>query len=146
MTTIQSTLTRILKLSVILTLLILVIGGGIGIAVSGMAGFWSAAIGAGLGLLFCGMTALSVLIASRFSLTAFFGIVMGSWALKLIIFLVAIFLLQRQPWINQYVFYFTTVAAAIGIFVIDAIVVLRSRVPYVEPANPATPEANNTPE
>ena len=61
---------------------IAVVGGVIGLLVAGPIAAWSAVIGAVMAGVFLGITALSILIAVRYDIVAFFGIVLGAWLLK----------------------------------------------------------------
>ncbi len=131
-----SVLGRALVYGAILTIGIAVIGSAIGYLVAGVPGLVSALIGAGLTALFMGFTALSIVIASRVtkdepSSTLFFGIVLGMWLLKFVVFIVILVLLRDQPWINPLIMFFSILAAVIGSLVVDVIAFLRSRVPYV---------------
>jgi hypothetical protein len=112
-----------------------VVGAVIGYLVAGMDGLWSALVGVLLAALFLGMTAVIILIAGRMEgpekMPLFFGIVLGGWALKLVIFIVALLLLRGQPWIQGQVFFFAVLASVIASLVIDMVVMARARVPYV---------------
>ena len=129
-------LARALVYGGILTVAIAVVGSIIGYLVAGGAGLVSALIGAGLTALFMGFTALSILLAARVtkgeaSSTLFFGIVLGVWLLKFIVFIVILVLLRDQPFIEPLVMFFAILAAVIGSLVVDVVAFLRSRVPYV---------------
>ena len=82
------------------------------------------------------MTAFIILIAGRLppgpaQIPTFFGIVLGGWVVKLIVFIVALVLLRGQPWIEPYVFFFCVLASVIASLVVDLVVMARARVPYV---------------
>jgi hypothetical protein len=84
---------------------------------------------------FLSITALSILIANRFIgsdlfVGLFFGIVLGGWIVKFVLFLVLAILLRDQPWINPVVLFLSLIAGVIGSLVVDMIVVFRSRIPY----------------
>ena len=129
-------LARALVYGGILTVAIAVVGSIIGYLVAGGAGLVSALIGAGLTALFMGFTALSILLAARVtkgeaSSTLFFGIVLGVWLLKFIVFIVILVLLRDQPFIEPLVMFFAILAAVIGSLVVDVVAYLGARVPYV---------------
>ena len=131
-----SVLGRALVYGAILTIGIAIVGSIIGYLAAGVPGLVSALIGAGLTALFMGFTALSIVIASRVtkdepSSTLFFGIVLGMWLLKFVVFIVILVLLRDQPWIDPLVMFFAILAAVIGSLVVDVVAFLRSRVPYV---------------
>lgn len=129
-------LARALVYGGILTVVIAVVGSVVGYLVAGWPGLVSALIGAGLTALFMGFTALSILLAARAtkgeaSSTLFFGIVLGVWLLKFVVFIVILVLLRDQPFIEPLVMFFSILAAVIGSLVVDVVAYLGARVPYV---------------
>lgn len=143
-----SVLGRALVYGAMLTVAIAIVGSLIGYLVAGVPGLVSALIGAGLTALFMGFTALSIVIASKVtkdepSSTLFFGIVLGMWLLKFVVFIVILVVLRDQSFINPLVMFFAILAAVIGSLVVDVVAFLRSRVPYVGdihlPGDPGPP-------
>ena len=129
-------LARALVYGGILTVGVAVVGSVVGYVVAGVPGLVSALIGAGLTALFMGFTALSIVLAARVtkgeaSSTLFFGIVLGVWLLKFIVFIVILVLLRDQPFIEPLVMFFSILAAVIGSLVVDVVAYLGARVPYV---------------
>lgn len=111
---------------------VVVVGGSIvGYLVAGWTGVTSALIGTAMAVVFLAITAFSIVIASRFGVGAFFGIVMGAWLLKFVLFLVLIFLLKDQPWIQPAILFLCVVVAVVGTLVVDVVVIAKSRMPYV---------------
>ncbi len=110
-----------------------VIGAVVGLLVDGVAGLWSALAGVVLAGLFLGLTALIVLIATRTppGSPAFFGIVLGGWFVKLVVFVGVMVVLRLQPWVSPWVFFFSVLAGVIASLVVDMVVLARARVPYV---------------
>ncbi len=120
----------------LLALAIAVIGGVIGFAVDGMPGLLGALVGAAMTAVFLGLTALTILAAVSVSKgelfsPLFFGIVMGGWLLKLVIFLVLVILLGGQDFLNPYVLFVTIVVAVLGSLAADVLAFVRARIPYV---------------
>ena len=75
-------------------------------------------------------TAVSILVAGRVTkgdLTspAFFGIVLGIWSLKLILFFVLSLWLRTQDWLDPAAFGFTAIGAVLGSLVADAVAFQR---------------------
>ena len=129
-------LTRALRYGAILTVAIAVVGALLGYLVAGMPGLWSALIGAGLTAIFMGFTAASILLAGRVAKdeptsTIFFGIVLGAWLLKFVVFIVLLVILRGQPFIEPMVMFVSILAAVIGSLVVDVLAFVRARVPYV---------------
>lgn len=141
---------RILLYGGILAVAIAIVGCTIGFFVAGGIGVVSALVGTVMAVVFLGITAASIVVASGVAKgdllsVAYFGIVMGAWLLKFVLFIVLIFLLRDQPWIQTQVLFGTVVAAVIGTLVVDVVVIARSRLPYVSdislPGDQKTAEA-----
>lgn len=129
-------LKRILAYGGILAFAIAVVGSIVGLIVAGEVGLVSALIGTIMAVVFLGITAASIVVATKVAKgdllsVAFFGIVMGAWLVKLVVFIVLIVLLKDQPWIQTQVLFLTVVIAVIGTLVVDVVVIARSRMPYV---------------
>ncbi|MBX3068519.1 MAG: hypothetical protein KF867_00410 [Cryobacterium sp.] len=129
--------TRSLKFAAVATLAIAIASGLIGFLVAQVNGLYSALIGSALGAIFMGLTAVSVLVASSLKKRSdpdfrFVGIVMGTWILKLVAFVVIAFWLGRQSWLVPWVFFLTSVAVVLAFLVVDVIVLQSSRIPYVD--------------
>jgi hypothetical protein len=129
-------LRRILVYGGWLALGIAVIGAALGGIFAGQIGIVSALIGTAMAVVFMGITAGSILLANHFAgresaIGAFFGIVMGGWLLKFVVFLVLMFLLRDQPWISPIVLFLSIIAGVLGSLVVDTVVVMKSRMSYV---------------
>lgn len=124
-------LRRVLLWGLVATAILAVVSAVLGWLALGGIGAWSAAIGAGLGFVFLGVTAASILIAVRYSVVVFFGIVMGAWILKFVLFLVVAFVLKSQPWIATFPLFLALIASVVLSLTLDVVVVARSRLPYV---------------
>ncbi|MGY6497715.1 MAG: hypothetical protein ACXIUP_05760 [Microcella sp.] len=136
---------KTLKLSLIyggaVSIVIAIVGSVVGALVADLAGLLSALIGAAVGFLFVGITALSVLIAVRTtkddpSSPIFFVIIMGAWLLKLVGFIAFVAIFRGVDALDPVVLFVALVAAAIGSVGADVVAVLRSRIPYTDPALP----------
>ena len=129
----------VLKYGAILAVVIAVVGAVLGGVFAGWIGVTSALIGTLMAVIFLSITALSILIANRFIgsdlfVGLYFGIVLGGWLLKFVLFIVLAVVLKDQPWINPVVLFLSLIAGVIGSLVVDMIVVFRSRLPYVSDA------------
>lgn len=137
-------LTDVLRYTGLLAIVIAVIGGGLGYLFFGTDGLISALIGTILAVLFASITAASIIGAMRFDIAAFFGIVMGAWLLKIVVFIVILALLRDAPFVQTTVLFLTVIAGAVGTMLIDVLVVFRSRLGYVSDAVlPIATDANN---
>jgi hypothetical protein len=125
-----------LKIAAVLTIALIIVGGVIGYFVDSWVGVLSAVIGAAMAFVFLGITAGSILIANRsyssppFTAT-FFAIVLGSWILKFVLFIVVALLLRDQPFINKFLLFGFLIVGVILTLVVDVVVVARTRLPYV---------------
>lgn len=133
---INPVLRTVLVWTAIAAVVLIILGGGIGFLVAGSDGLWSGLAGVGLAIVFLALTPLSVLIANRWYgremfTTVFFGIVMGGWLIKLVIFITAIVILREQSWVVPLVIFLSLVAGIVVSLVIDAVAFSRLRVPHV---------------
>lgn len=122
----------VIRYSAILVLAIAVIGGGLGYLVGSTEGAVSALIGATVAVVFSLLTALSVFIGGKLSIAGFYGVVLGGWLLKIILFAVALASLQSLDFINGPVLFFSIVATVLGTLAIDSLAALRARIPVVD--------------
>ncbi|WP_136708690.1 hypothetical protein [Agromyces sp. H66] len=114
---------------------VLVVSGILGLVFAGTEGLVSALVGTLMAAVFMGITAASILLANRFASSdlfvgAFFGIVLGGWLLKFIVFIVLVVLLRDAEWLNPTVLFLSLVAGVIASLVVDVLVVAKSRLPY----------------
>jgi len=117
------------------TAVLAVAGALIGYAVSGADGLWSALVAVVLAAVFLGFTAASILIANRWYgkelyVPLFFGLVMGAWLLKFVVFIVVLLALRGQPWLDAPVFFVALVVSVVASLAIDVVVMLRMRMPH----------------
>lgn len=123
---------KALRLSALLVLVVAVLGSVTGYLFAGINGVLSALTGAGLALLFSGLTILSVSLGSKLPLGGFYGLVLGGWLLKLVLFAVVLGLLQDAEFVSGPVLFFALVGAILGGLGIDSYVALKARIPVVE--------------
>ena len=139
-------LRRVLLYGGVLALGIAVLGSVLGLVVAGSQGVVSALIGTAMAFLFLAVTAGSIILANRVAKSdilhpMFFAIVLGGWLVKFVVFLVLVFLLKDQPWINNVVLFLSIIAGVVGSLVVDLFVVAKSRIPYVSDVSlPGEPE------
>ena len=125
-----------LKWPAIAIAILAVVGGVVGYLVSGVSGMVSGLLGAAMWLVFLTLTSLSIHFAIRATKDdpgspLFFAIVLGSWVLKLVLFVVLAIWMRAQPWLDPTVFFVTVIVAVVGSLVFDVIAFQRARVPYV---------------
>ncbi|WP_438353396.1 hypothetical protein [Microbacterium sp. CJ88] len=122
--------------SAIVTGVLAVVGAVAGLLVGGADGLWSALVGVLVAAVFLAITGASILIANRWYgqplyVPLFFGIVLGGWILKFVVFIVALLVLRGQPWIQPTVFFVAVVVSVLAALAVDVVVLLKLRVPTV---------------
>jgi hypothetical protein len=123
---------KAMRLSALLVGVVALLGSGLGYLFAGTNGVISALIGAGISLLFSVLTILSISLGSRLPLGGFYGLVLGGWLLKLVLFAVLLGLLRQAEFVSGPVLFFALVGAILGGLGIDSYVALKARVPVVE--------------
>lgn len=125
-----------------------VVAGGIGVLVAGLPGLWGGLLGALLAFAFLGLTAGSILLGQRLTVDdpnspLFYGVVLGAWLVKLIVFFVFMFWLRGQDWLDPWVFFLTVIVAVLGSLMVDVLSFVRSRTPYVDVDLPGDDESGS---
>lgn len=123
---------KALKLSALLVVSVAAICSIIGFLAVGIDGLWTALIGAAIALVFTSLTVLSVLFGARLPLGGFYGLVLGGWLLKIVLFALLMAALQRMDFIHGPTLFFAIVLSVLGSLSIDSWVVLRSRIPTID--------------
>lgn len=135
--TIATIFRRVLLYGLVLAGGIAVLSSVLGFVFAGPRGLLSGIIGTAMAFVFLAVTAGSIILANRIAKSdivnpAFFAIVLGGWLVKFVVFLVLVFLLKDQPWIDNVVLFLSIIAGVVGSLVVDVVVVARSRMPYVD--------------
>lgn len=125
---------RIITWGAVLAVALAIVGGVVGLLVADTPGLVGGLLGAVLSVVFLGLTAVSVLVALRASKGqmisgAFFGIVMGTWLLKFIVFIVLLVALKDRTWVDFPVLAIVIIAGVVGSLVIDVVAVAKARIP-----------------
>ena len=127
---------RALLVGLVVTSVIAIIAATAGALLSELSGMLGALVGAALGYALLGLTPLSIMWGFRLGKgdvlsPGFFAAVLGTWLLKFVVFLAAVFWLGDQEWLDRTVLFLTIVAAVLATLVTDLVVVVKSRMPYV---------------
>ena len=141
-------LRRALAWGGLLAAIILVVSAVLGLVFAGLPGLFGALVGTVMAVVFMGITAASILLANRFAgsdlfVGAFFGIVLGGWLLKFIVFIVLVVLLRDADWLDTTVLFLSLVAGVIASLVVDVLVVAKSRMPYASDVELPKPPAED---
>jgi hypothetical protein len=129
---------RILVQGAVLAVAVAVVGGVVGLLVDGVPGLLGGLIGAVMSCVFLGLTAASVLVGLRVAKGqmisgAFFGIVMGTWLVKFILFIVILVALKNRDFVSTPVLAVAIIVGVIGSLIIDVSAVAKARVPIDVP-------------
>jgi hypothetical protein len=140
---------RALRYGGVVTLGIAIVGSVLGFLVAGLPGVYSALLGAGLAAVFMGLTAASILVASKVSSgsmldTRFLAIVLGTWLTKLVVFLGVALWLRGLPWLDPVVFFVASLVAVVGFLVVDIVALQTSRIPTVDVVLPGEDEPRDS--
>lgn len=136
--------------SAVVTAVLAVVGAVLGYVIAGADGLWSALAGVLLAAIFLAITGTSILIANRWYgdpiyVPLFFGIVMGGWILKFIVFIVLLLVLRDQPWMHPTIFFVAVVVSVLAALAIDVVVMLRMRIPHVSDVTLPTSDPDAAP-
>lgn len=125
-----------LRNTLLLTAALVVLGGGIGLAVSGTSGLWGALMGAGLALLFSGATPLSMLLTAGSTVQRMTAVVMGTWLVKVIVVIGVLVVLRGLDFYDSTVFGIVLLVGVAASAFLDYRAVVANRVPYITPVSP----------
>lgn len=134
---------------------LLVVLGIIGALVAGTNGVLSAVVGVAISIGFMAITVVTILLGNRFAGTdaaigGFFGIVMGGWLVKFVVFIVTMVLLRGASWVVPGMLFASLLAGILGSLLVDVMVLTRARLPYVSdvklPSSDASGPSSTAPE
>lgn len=127
---------RALLVGAVVTSLIALVAATWGALVAGLSGMLGALVGSALGFLMLGLTPLSIIWGFKLGKgdllsPGFFSAILGTWLVKFVLFLAAVFWLGDQEWLDSTALFLTIVAAVLAGLITDLVVVSKSRMPYV---------------
>jgi hypothetical protein len=104
----------------------------IGYLVSGESGVWGALLASVLAGSFFAVTGIVAALTANLDVQYLGFAVLGSWLLKIIVLLGALFWLRGQDFYDRPIFFITLLLETIVLLVLEAVLVTRAPVPYVE--------------
>jgi hypothetical protein len=139
-------LSRALRYGIILAVAVAIVAGVVGWLVDGTPGLVAGLVGGLVTALFMSLTAGSFVVASRVAklpegIAVYYGIILGTFILKFVVFLVLVLSLRGATWLNPTVFGFTIIGAVLGTLVVDVLALQLGRVPYTDASLPGETEA-----
>ncbi len=128
-----SVVVRALVFGAIVVVAVAALGSLIAALTVGPPGVVSVLFAAGLTALFLGVTSASIILADRVtrdrpSVGVYFGIILGMWALKFVVFLVILITMRGAEWLDPFVFFIAVIVAVIGSLVADVVALAGARV------------------
>ena len=104
------------------------------VALGQSAAGWGVVLGVGLPFAFFMVTSIVALRTATLGVDKLGAVVLGSWLLKLIALIVALAWLRGQDFYSRPVFFGVFLTCTIGLLVLEALIVQKTKVPYVDPA------------
>jgi hypothetical protein len=106
--------------------------GAFGYLRSEQAGLWGALLAGLLAGSFFALTAAVAALTANLDLQLLGFAVLGSWLLKIVVLLGALFWLRGQDFYDRPIFFITLLLETFVLLVLEAVLVTRAPVPYVE--------------
>lgn len=134
---VQQVIRRALLWGIVSTAIVVIVASVAGALVAELSGMLAALVGGAIGFVLLALTPLSIMWgfkAGRGSVLApgFFAVVLGVWMVKFIAFVAIIFLVGDIAALHRETLFLTIVASLLVALVSDLVVVIRSRMPYVD--------------
>ena len=104
----------------------------IGYLASGESGVWGALLASVLAGSFFAVTGVVAALTSNLDVQYLGFAVLGSWLLKIVVLLGALFWLRGQDFYDRPIFFITLLLETVVLLVLEAYLVTRAPVPYVE--------------
>lgn len=117
----------------------------VGYLVAGLPGVWAALIGTALSAAFIGATAGSLYLVAGRSPELLQIVMLGGWLVKMVLVVILMVWLQGQTFYHRGVLFATVVVVVIAGLAVETVTVVRTRIPYVQPAA-AKPVEENEPQ
>jgi hypothetical protein len=114
-------------------LVAIVLAAVLGWVIAGMPGLWGAILGIAIPVAFFSVTVIVALVTLRVRPEVFGAAILGSWILKIAILIAVLAVLSRADFYSRTAFFIAFVVGTVGYLLTEAIIVVRTRVPYVEP-------------
>jgi hypothetical protein len=104
----------------------------IGFMVSGESGVWGALLASVLAGSFFAVTGIVAALTINLDVQYLGFAVLGSWLLKIVVLLGALFWLRGQDFYDRPIFFITLLLETVVLLILEAVLVTRAPVPYVE--------------
>jgi hypothetical protein len=135
---------RTLRLAALGAVVLVAVAVPVGWAIAGMPGVWGAVLGVTVPVVFLGITATVALVTARLSPSTLGAAVLGSWLLKIVVLIVVLVVLDGRDFYSRGVFFVVFLLGTAGFLLVEAFVVVRTKVPYVEPSDASVSAADSS--
>lgn len=121
------------RLSVLAWLTATIVAVVIGKLVDDKAGVWGALVGSLVGGVFLALTAGVARVTAKMDVQVLGFAILGSWLLKIVVLMGVLAWLRNETFYNKGVLFGTLLVTVFGLLILEAVIVTKSKVPYVEP-------------
>ena len=115
------------------SVVVMVAAAGIGWLVAGSAGLWGGVLGIAIPVAFYTITVVAALVTLRVRPEVFGAAVLGSWVVKIAVLIGVLAALRDADFYSRGVFFVAFVVGTVGYLVAEALIVVKTRVPFIEP-------------
>lgn len=126
----------IVKRALLISVIVIAIGGTVAALVAGFVvgprAVGGVIVGAAVALLYSALTTVAVLIGTKRQGTEMMVIIMGSWMVKLVLFVIIIMVIKATHLVDLSWCFWALVGASIIGLLVDMFVMLKAREPYVD--------------
>lgn len=126
-------MTAVLRWGSLGSLIAMVVAIVIGFLIAGMPGLWGGLLGIAIPVAFFTITVVVAVVTVRVRPEVFGAAILGSWLIKIVVLIAVLAVLSRADFYNRAIFFAAFVVGTVGYLVTEAIIVVRTRVPYIEP-------------
>lgn len=126
-------MTAVLRWGSIGSLVVMVLAAGLGWAIAGSAGLWGAVLGIAIPVVFYSITVVVALVTLRVRPEVFGAAILGSWIVKIAVLIGVLAALSNADFYSRGAFFIAFVIGTVGYLVAEAAIVVKTRVPYLEP-------------
>ncbi|MGB7982254.1 MAG: hypothetical protein WCF36_15850, partial [Candidatus Nanopelagicales bacterium] len=105
----------------------------LGYLLAGAPGAWGALIGMGIAVGFFAITVTVSLLTAGMDVSTLGIAVLGSWLVKMALLIIALVLLRGVEFYSRPALFLALLVGTIGSLLLEALVVTRTQVPYLEP-------------
>ncbi len=124
---------RALRVGAVASLIALPLSALVGYLLAGGPGLWGALTGMGIAVAFFAITVVVALSTAGLDVSTLGIAVLGSWLVKMVLLILVLVVLRDADYYSRPALFLALLVGTIGSLVLEALVVLRTQVPYLEP-------------